>query len=91
MGNERTGHAGRGRTAMTARTGQQYLDGLRDDRTVYFLDALSGGRHEFSYILRATTPGTFNAMPARVSPMYVPDVMASSDTAVVTVLPEGIQ
>ena len=64
---------------------------LRDDRTVYFLDALSGGRHEFSYFLRATTPGTFNAMPARVSPMYVPDVMASSDTAVVTVLPEGIQ
>ncbi|MGE3958739.1 MAG: alpha-2-macroglobulin [Vicinamibacterales bacterium] len=63
---------------------------LRDDRTVYFLDSLEGGRREFNYLLRATTPGTFNAMPARVAPMYVPDVSASSDTMTLTVSPEGV-
>ncbi|MFN7915295.1 MAG: MG2 domain-containing protein [Vicinamibacterales bacterium] len=64
---------------------------MRDDRTVYFLDNLAAGREDFSYLLRATTPGTFNAMPARVSPMYVPDVTASSDVATVVVTPEGVQ
>jgi uncharacterized protein YfaS (alpha-2-macroglobulin family) len=64
---------------------------LRDDRTVYFLDALSGGRHEFSYMLKVTTPGTFSAMPARAAPMYVPDVSASSDVITLTVSGEGVQ
>lgn len=64
---------------------------LRDDRTVYFLDRLSGGRHEFSYMLEVTTPGTFSAMPAHVSPMYVPDVSASSDVMTLTVSPEGLR
>lgn len=64
---------------------------LRDDRTVYFLDRLSGGRHEFRYLLKVTTPGTFSAMPAHVSPMYVPDVSASSDAMTLTVSPEGVQ
>jgi alpha-2-macroglobulin len=64
---------------------------FRDDRTVYFLNSLSGGRHEFSYMLKVTTPGTFSAMPAHVAPMYVPDVSASSDTMTLTVSPEGLQ
>lgn len=64
---------------------------LRDDRTVYFLDHLADGRREFSYMLRATTPGTFNAMPARVSPMYVPDISASSEVTQLIVSPEGVQ
>lgn len=64
---------------------------FRDDRTVYFLDNLATGREDFSYMLRATTPGTFGAMPAHVSPMYVPDVTASSDMTTVVVTPEGVQ
>ena len=51
----------------------------RDDRVSLFLDALDG-RAEFSYLLRVTTPGQFLAMPAQVSPMYVPGVYASSAT-----------
>jgi uncharacterized protein YfaS (alpha-2-macroglobulin family) len=51
---------------------------FRDDRTVFFLREFTQGRYEFSYLLRVTTPGVFNAMPARISPMYVPDVSASS-------------
>ncbi|MGC4083427.1 MAG: alpha-2-macroglobulin family protein [Vicinamibacterales bacterium] len=64
---------------------------LRDNRTVYFMNDLNGGRREFSYMLRVTTPGTFNAMPAHVAPMYVPDVSASSDAATVIVSPDGVQ
>jgi uncharacterized protein YfaS (alpha-2-macroglobulin family) len=49
----------------------------RDDRVALFLDALPG-RAEFAYLLRVTTPGQFRAMPAQVTPMYVPGVHASS-------------
>lgn len=49
----------------------------RDDRVALFLDELPG-RAEFAYLLRVTTPGQFRAMPAQVTPMYVPGVHASS-------------
>ncbi len=62
---------------------------FRDDRTVFFLSDFSAGRYEFTYLLKVTTPGTFSAMPARISPMYVPDVSASSDIATLAVTPEG--
>ena len=51
----------------------------RDDRVALFLDQLPG-RAEFAYLLRVTTPGQFRAMPAQVTPMYVPGVNASSAT-----------
>lgn len=50
----------------------------RDDRVALFLDGLDEGRAEFAYLLRVTTPGQFRAMPAQVTPMYVPGVYASS-------------
>jgi uncharacterized protein YfaS (alpha-2-macroglobulin family) len=49
----------------------------RDDRVALFLQHFDG-RAEFAYLLRATTPGRFRAMPAQVTPMYVPDEGASS-------------
>jgi uncharacterized protein YfaS (alpha-2-macroglobulin family) len=58
---------------------------LRDDRTVFFLENFSEGRYEFSYMLRVTTSGTFGAMPARIAPMYVADVSASSPAVTLTV------
>jgi uncharacterized protein YfaS (alpha-2-macroglobulin family) len=61
---------------------------FRDDRTVFFLSDFTRGRYEFTYLLRVTTPGTFNAMPARISPMYVPDVSASSDV-ISLIVPSG--
>ncbi|MCC6164474.1 MAG: hypothetical protein IT182_14080 [Acidobacteria bacterium] len=56
----------------------------RDDRVALFLDALEG-RAEFAYLLRVTTPGRFRAMPAQVTPMYVPGVYASSAAATLDV------
>ncbi len=49
----------------------------RDDRVALFLQHFTG-RAEFVYLLRATTPGRFRAMPAQVTPMYLPDQVASS-------------
>lgn len=49
----------------------------RDDRVALFLQRFDG-RADFAYLLRATTPGQFRAMPARVAPMYVPDAFATS-------------
>jgi uncharacterized protein YfaS (alpha-2-macroglobulin family) len=51
----------------------------RDDRVALFLDSLDG-RAEFTYLLRVTTPGRFRAMPAQVTPMYIPGIYASSAT-----------
>jgi hypothetical protein len=64
---------------------------FRDDRTVFFQSAFTAGKYEFSYLLKITTPGTFHAMPARISPMYVPDAAASSEAITVVVSSEGIQ
>ena len=58
---------------------------FRDDRAVFFQDGLPGGRVEFWYLLKIVTPGTFRAMPAQVTPMYVPGVSASTTPIVVTV------
>jgi uncharacterized protein YfaS (alpha-2-macroglobulin family) len=64
---------------------------LRDDRTAFFLNRFTEGRYEFTYLLRVTTPGTFRAMPARLMPMYAPEVMASAPVVTVTVAAEGVQ
>lgn len=61
---------------------------FRDDRTVFFLSDLSKGRYDLTYLLKVTTPGVFSAMPAHISPMYVPDVSASSEVLTVTVVSE---
>jgi uncharacterized protein YfaS (alpha-2-macroglobulin family) len=58
---------------------------FRDDRAVFFRDRLQDGRTDLHYLLRVTTPGAFTALPARITPMYVPGASASSDIQRVTV------
>jgi len=50
----------------------------RDDRVALFQENFLQGRYDYEYILKVTTPGTFGAMPARIVPMYVPGVQAST-------------
>ncbi len=57
----------------------------RDNRVVQFEDRLPGGRVDFVYMLRVVTPGVFRAMPAQVTPMYVPGVSASTPAIQVNV------
>jgi uncharacterized protein YfaS (alpha-2-macroglobulin family) len=57
----------------------------RDNRTVFFQERFPDGRAEFVYLVKAISSGEFRAVPAQVSPMYVPDVTAASEPQTVTV------
>jgi uncharacterized protein YfaS (alpha-2-macroglobulin family) len=58
-----------------------------DNRVNLFATRLSEGRHEFSYIVRATTAGTFRTAPARAEEMYEPEVFGRTATSVIEVRP----
>ena len=51
---------------------------LRDNRAVFFTTYLWKGKHVYSYLIRATSSGTFRALPAEAVPMYEPDVFGRS-------------
>jgi hypothetical protein len=46
---------------------------LRDDRVLYFADALPAGISRYRYLARAAIIGSFQAPPTRVEEMYVPE------------------
>lgn len=46
---------------------------LRDDRTEAFTTVLPAGTYTYSYVTRATTPGTFVVPPTRAEEMYTPE------------------
>jgi uncharacterized protein YfaS (alpha-2-macroglobulin family) len=54
---------------------------LRDERVAFFLRSLPQGKHLLSHRLRAEIPGTFSALPAKVSAMYAPELRGNSDEA----------
>lgn len=58
---------------------------LRDERAEVFTSLLWDGVYEYTYIARATTPGTFVVPPAKAEEMYSPEVFgrSSSDRVVV--------
>lgn len=51
---------------------------LRDSRAEAFASLLWDGVYQYSYIARATTPGTFIAPPAKAEEMYSPEVFGRS-------------
>ena len=56
-----------------------------DNRVTLFATRLSEGRHEFSYVARATTSGTFRTAPAHAEEMYEPEVFGRTRTDIVDV------
>ena len=50
-----------------------------DDRTTLFAQYLPAGVYEFTYRVRATTPGLYHYPPAQAYEMYVPDISGHSD------------
>jgi uncharacterized protein YfaS (alpha-2-macroglobulin family) len=58
-----------------------------DDRVDLFATRLGEGNHEFSYMLRATTAGTFITAPLHAEEMYEPEVFGRTPTDVVEVKP----
>jgi uncharacterized protein YfaS (alpha-2-macroglobulin family) len=58
---------------------------LRDDRSEVFAMRLSEGVHRFTYTVRATTPGTFVAAPAKAEEMYSPETFGRSTGVTVVI------
>jgi alpha-2-macroglobulin len=56
-----------------------------DDKVLLFATRLSEGVHEFSYIVRATTAGTFRTAPTHAEEMYEPEVFGRTATATIEV------
>jgi uncharacterized protein YfaS (alpha-2-macroglobulin family) len=56
-----------------------------DDRVMLFGTRLGEGQHEFTYIVRATTAGTFKTAPAHVEEMYEPEIFGRTPTSIVEV------
>ncbi len=52
---------------------------MRDDRTALFASYLPAGVYTYSYLARATTPGTYSVLPAQAHLSYSPDVFGRSD------------
>jgi uncharacterized protein YfaS (alpha-2-macroglobulin family) len=60
---------------------------FHDDRAALFSTTFERGQSQFHYLLKAVTPGKFQANPARVLPMYEPARQASTRAYSATVAP----
>lgn len=58
-----------------------------DDAVALFFNELDPGPHTFTYLARATTAGTFHALPAEAYPMYRPELWGRSAGGKVVVKP----
>ncbi len=58
---------------------------LRDDRAEAFATYLYGGTYEYTYLARATTPGTYVVPPATGEEIYSPEVFGRTATDLVIV------
>jgi uncharacterized protein YfaS (alpha-2-macroglobulin family) len=59
---------------------------VRDSRIVFFASNLGAQEYEFSYLLRAQIPGTYNIMPSRGTLMYYPEVNGSGENLVLKII-----
>jgi alpha-2-macroglobulin len=58
---------------------------LRDDRAEAFSNYLSAGTYDYTYVARATTPGSFVVPPVRAEEMYAPETFGRGATDKVVV------
>ena len=56
-----------------------------DERIALFATRLSEGRHEFSYLVRATTAGTFRVAGTWAEEMYAPEVNGRSEPVTIVI------
>ncbi len=50
---------------------------LHDNRVSFFQSGFGPGQESFTYLLRVNLPGSFQALPTRVAPMYDPTKLAT--------------
>ncbi len=58
---------------------------LRDDRAEAFASLLWAGTYDYTYVARATTPGTFVVPPTKAEEIYAPETFGRSGSDVVIV------
>ena len=58
---------------------------FHDDRAALFSTTFRRGQGQFHYLLKAVEPGTYQANPARVLPMYDPARQSSTGSTTVTI------
>jgi alpha-2-macroglobulin len=58
---------------------------LHDDRMAIFQTFFLKGQQTYFYLLKVVNPGVFKVSPARVGPMYQPEVSATSESRVLEV------
>jgi alpha-2-macroglobulin len=61
---------------------------FRDERVDLYADYLNGSQ-VLRYVLRATTPGQFTALPSQAFMMYDPDIKGQEKAVVLTVRDRG--
>lgn len=54
---------------------------FRDDRVCYFARTLARGKHSVAHRLRAEIPGSFSALPSKISALYAPELRGNGDEA----------
>lgn len=62
---------------------------LRDNRVLLFADYLDRGEHTYTYVARATTPGTFVHPPVQAELMYQPETNGRTATGTLVVASPG--
>ncbi|MDT4944908.1 MAG: alpha-2-macroglobulin, partial [Pseudonocardiales bacterium] len=78
------GESGGDWTAWWQRGGFDHVE-RHDDRVQLFATRLSEGRHVFTYVVRATTAGSFRTAPAQAEEMYEPEVFGRTATAMIEI------
>lgn len=58
---------------------------MRDDRVLLFADRLQRGSHTFTYLVRATSYGTFSQPATKAEEMYNPDVFGTTSNQTMVV------
>jgi uncharacterized protein YfaS (alpha-2-macroglobulin family) len=59
---------------------------MRDEKAVLFAAYLPRGTYEYTYLIRASLPGEFRAIPTHASEMYFPEVFGRSDGGMFTIV-----
>ena len=60
---------------------------LRDDRVLLFAQSFEPGTFVYSYLVRATSPGSFVVPPTQAEEMYRPEIFGRTASAQVVVTP----
>ncbi len=60
---------------------------VQDNRVLLFATGLKPGTFSYTYVARATTPGTFIAAPTQAEEMYRPEIFGRTSTATMVITP----